>query len=40
MEACFMIILRDYQQLLVEKIRQSYKENKRSPLVVLPTGGG
>lgn len=35
-----MINLRDYQQNLVDSIRQSYRENKRSPLVVLPTGGG
>ena len=34
------IVLRDYQQRLVTAVRQAYAEGRRSPLVVLPTGGG
>lgn len=32
--------LRDYQQRAVEDLRRSYASGKRSPLLVLPTGGG
>lgn len=35
-----MIILRDYQDRLVEAVRGSYRSGKRSPLVVSPTGSG
>lgn len=35
-----MIQLRDYQQDLVDRLRKSYASGKKSPLVVLPTGGG
>ncbi len=35
-----MITLRDYQQNAVNEIRQAYRRGKRSPLLVLPTGGG
>ncbi len=40
MEARIMIVLRDYQLSVIEKVRQSFREKKRAPLVVLPTGGG
>lgn len=32
--------LRDYQNTAVERIRDSYRKGSRSPLLVLPTGGG
>jgi superfamily II DNA or RNA helicase len=32
--------LRPYQSTLVADIRAAYGEGRRSPLVVLPTGGG
>lgn len=35
-----MIELRDYQSDLVDAVRASYRSGKKSPLVVLPTGGG
>jgi len=35
-----MIQLRDYQQELVNAVRASYKQGRKAPLVVLPTGGG
>ena len=35
-----MITLRDYQQNAVDSIRQSYAQQRRAPLLVLPTGGG
>jgi superfamily II DNA or RNA helicase len=35
-----MIQLRDYQSQAVEGIRQSYRSQKKAPLLVLPTGGG
>jgi len=35
-----MIKLRDYQQQAVDGIRNSYRRGKKSPLLVLPTGGG
>lgn len=35
-----MINLRDYQQQAVDGIRNSYRRGKKSPLLVLPTGGG
>lgn len=35
-----MIKLRKYQDEAVLKVRDSYKSGNRSPLVVLPTGGG
>lgn len=35
-----MITLRDYQQNAVNGIRQAYMNNRRAPLLVLPTGGG
>lgn len=35
-----MIRLRDYQESAVDGIRQSLKQGRRAPLVVLPTGGG
>jgi DNA repair protein RadD len=35
-----MIQLRDYQTDLVNRLRQSYSSGRKSPLVVLPTGGG
>jgi superfamily II DNA or RNA helicase len=35
-----MIKLRDYQQQAVDGIRESYRRGKKSPLLVLPTGGG
>lgn len=35
-----MISLRPYQQNIVDAIRTSYRQSKRAPLVVLPTGGG
>lgn len=36
----FMLQLRDYQQHAVNGIRHSYLSGNRSPLLVLPTGGG
>lgn len=35
-----MVTLRPYQQQAVERIRQAYLQGARSPLLVLPTGGG
>jgi len=35
-----LITLRDYQSQAVEGIRQSYRSQKKAPLLVLPTGGG
>jgi len=35
-----MIILRDYQQRLVDEARQSFKENIKSVLLCAPTGAG
>lgn len=35
-----MLKLRDYQEQLVQHIRQSYIRGSKSPLAVLPTGGG
>lgn len=35
-----MLKLYDYQQLCVDKIRESYKTGHRAPLLVVPTGGG
>jgi len=35
-----MITLRDYQKNAVDSIRQSYAQQRRAPLLVLPTGGG
>lgn len=35
-----MIRLRSYQQKMVDGLRASYNQGKRSPLLVLPTGGG
>ena len=35
-----MLTLRNYQQDAVEKIRGSYRDGKKAPLLVLPTGGG
>lgn len=35
-----MLKLRNYQEGAVEGIRQSYRDGFRSPLLVLPTGGG
>ena len=35
-----MLQLRDYQQKAVADIRESFLKNSRSPLLVLPTGGG
>ena len=32
--------LRPYQQELVNAVRRAYGEGRRSPLVVVPTGGG
>jgi superfamily II DNA or RNA helicase len=32
--------LRDYQNTAVDEIRQSYRNGRRSPMLVLPTGGG
>ncbi len=32
--------LRDYQEAAIEGIRNSYRRKRRSPLFVLPTGGG
>lgn len=34
------IALRDYQQQAVDAVRSSYAARRRSPLLVLPTGGG
>ena len=34
------VVLRQYQSQLVAAIRAAYAEGRRSPLVVLPTGGG
>jgi len=34
------IILRDYQQAAVDRLRQSFASGRRAPLLVLPTGGG
>ena len=34
------IQLRPYQLTAVEQIRQAYRQNHRSVLFVLPTGGG
>lgn len=34
------IKLRDYQEGSVERVRRSYAERRRAPLLVLPTGGG
>lgn len=34
------MILRDYQELAVEAVRDSYRAGKRRTLLVLPTGGG
>lgn len=34
------IILRKYQEEAIEKITNSYKKSNKSPLLVLPTGGG
>ena len=34
------INLRDYQQHLVNAVRDAYRKGRRAPLVVLPTGGG
>jgi DNA repair protein RadD len=34
------LILRDYQQVGVSTIRESFKSGRRAPLYVLPTGGG
>lgn len=36
----YMIILRDYQKDAIDKIRKSYKNGYKSPILVLPTGGG
>ena len=35
-----MLKLRDYQEVVVEHIRQSYRDGFKSPLLVLPTGSG
>ena len=35
-----MIQLRPYQSEVVAAIRAAYGKGRRSPLVVLPTGGG
>lgn len=35
-----MIQLRDYQEMSVEAVRDSYRAGKRRTLLVLPTGGG
>lgn len=35
-----MIILRDYQDRLVDAVRGSYRSGKRAPVVVSPTGSG
>lgn len=35
-----MLKLRDYQERGVEEIRQAYRQSKKAPLYVLPTGGG
>lgn len=35
-----MVTLRDYQNDSVDSVRQSFKKGKRSPLLVIPTGGG
>jgi superfamily II DNA or RNA helicase len=32
--------LRPYQQELVNAVRRAYVNGRRSPLVVVPTGGG
>ena len=32
--------LRDYQEMSVEAVRDSYRAGKRRTLLVLPTGGG
>jgi superfamily II DNA or RNA helicase len=32
--------LRPYQKKLVEDVRAAFRAGKRSPLIVLPTGGG
>lgn len=35
-----MLVLRDYQQEAVDRIRESYLNGRRAPMLVLPTGGG
>jgi superfamily II DNA or RNA helicase len=35
-----MITLRDYQETLVDSVRDSFRTGKKSPLVVSPTGSG
>jgi len=35
-----MITLRPYQTAAVDKLREAYKSGSKSPLLVLPTGGG
>lgn len=35
-----MIKLRPYQEDIVQKVRESYKQGKRAPLAVAPTGAG
>lgn len=35
-----MIVLREYQNNTVQKVRQAFSRKRRAPLVVVPTGGG
>jgi superfamily II DNA or RNA helicase len=35
-----MITLRDYQEILVDSVRDSFRTGKKAPLVVSPTGSG
>jgi len=35
-----MIILRDYQERLIESVRGAFRDGARAPLIALPTGGG
>ena len=35
-----MITPRPYQQEVIDKLRESYKNKKKHPLIVMPTGGG
>ena len=32
--------LRDYQQLSIDLLKQSYQQGKRKPILCLPTGAG
>ena len=34
------IILRKYQDIAIEKVRDSFRKGNKAPCLVLPTGGG